>query len=54
MSKLQIINQPLSVADINLDQLDDELFELWDHHAESLAIRNARERQRISLSEAEI
>lgn len=40
MSKLRIINQPLRISDLDMDELEEEIHNHWDHRAESMAIRN--------------
>lgn len=46
MGKLRIINQPLKVSGVDLSDLEEEIQDSWDHKAESMAIRQARDRRR--------
>ncbi len=46
MSKLRVINQPLKVSSLDLSELDEEIQDSWDHIAESMGIRQERNRRR--------
>ena len=50
MSKLRVINQPLKISDLSLDELDDEMHDFWDQRAESMAIRNDRQQRKSFIN----
>lgn len=47
MGKLRIVNQPIRVSDLSLDELDDKVQDYWDHMAENVEARRVRQQRKL-------
>ncbi len=45
--RLKIITQPLKISHVDLDELEENIQNHWDHKAEVMSIRRIREQRKL-------